>query len=268
MTSSFQTSTLSPTASMANLILPLASCQKCSAITCGFEGVVQRTIFGDFRMRNNLRTRRAKERPTHKEIGTISATGEYSVTSVPVGEFPAPYFVYSFGQSGLLAGFPQDTDMSSCFWSMRTIHSIPETDAFKEQYNWDGRYTHKFEPYPFMRTLAKIGYSFAVALLGLSSFRRLVVSAMMRKEENISHFVGMNEHWPQSDAEQLHHLQFRFQKGPFLQTLIVVEVRLFACTGTPVYHVVVGEFESDSQKDLAMEKILKRSDVKTFSGRA
>ena len=44
------------------LILQAASCKACETITAKFEGVVQRTIYGDFRMRHNLPSRRKRDR--------------------------------------------------------------------------------------------------------------------------------------------------------------------------------------------------------------
>jgi hypothetical protein len=56
------------------LILPKSSCNTkivgCNAKTTKFEGVIARQVFGKFRARFGVQTRRPKERPTHFEFST------------------------------------------------------------------------------------------------------------------------------------------------------------------------------------------------------
>jgi HNH endonuclease len=240
-------------------ILPEASCRACETITAKFEGVVQRTIYGDFRMRHNLPSRRKKDRPKFRTIGTLGPDGQVSKKDVPVEEFPAPYWVYTFGQCGILLGSQPDTDVS--LWTMKTIHDTQAMDAFIEKYNWDRTLNFKVMPYHFMRMIAKIAHSFAVALIGYNCFKPIILGPILNEKANVSYFVGMNEKQEPFGLTHGHEVKIVFQGRISGTTLIIVHVRLFPFAETPTYHAVVGEFVDIQQESLAIEKLEKTKDV-------
>lgn len=241
------------------LILPESSCDRCSAITGKFEGVVQRTIYGDFRMRNRMPTRRKSERPKLRTINSIDQSGNIVPKDIPVDEFPAPLWIYNFGQCGILLGSQPDTDVTLS--TMNTIHNHDELVAFADKHNWDKTTSTRFMPNDFMRMIAKIGYSYSVALMGLGSFKPIVIDAIIDPKANISYFVGMNETYEPMIKGGWHDLKIVTKGAPGRPTLLSVNVRLFSSAGTPTYHVIVGEFEHLAQEYATLHKLRERKDV-------
>ncbi len=241
------------------LILPKSSCKKCGDVTGKFEGVVQRTIYGDFRMRHGMQTRRKKERPTHRVIGIIDQHGNASQKSVFVKDFPAPMWVYTFGKCGILLGTQPETNV--LLGSIKTIHDDIALNAFAAEHGWDRKLVFKYMPNEFMRMIAKIGYSFATALLGFSGFKPLVLEAILDSQANPSYFVGMNEEQKPYGVNYNHELELLIQGRPIGSTLIIAQIRLFPFDETPTYHAVVGEFVDIAQEQIAIEKTLKHKDI-------
>ncbi len=64
-------------------VLKKASCIPCGVITGKFEGVVQRGIFGDYRILRDMPTRNKKERPKTKVISVVDATGRKAFDLAP-----------------------------------------------------------------------------------------------------------------------------------------------------------------------------------------
>ena len=232
-----------------------SSCTGCAKITGKFEGVVQRTIYGDFRMRNRLPSRRMKDRPKFRTINT-----EDGPKQIPVEEFPIPLWVYNFALCGILLGSAPDTDVTMS--TMSTIHNHEETMAFIEKYKWDRTVTHKYMPYEFMRMIAKAGYSYAVAQMGFGNFTPIVREAILNPNTNISYFVGMNSQLEPMIENGWHTIQLSTKVAPGAKTLICANVRLFSSAGTPTYHAIVGEFESLAQETATMQESRKRGNVK------
>jgi hypothetical protein len=88
------------------------------------------------------------------------------------------------------------------------------------------------------RMLAKIGHGYAMAELGLGSFKPLLTDIILnRPPMHIGHYVGgLFGHMPKADDLHLITLSDFWRRN-----LVVVEVQLFADRELPVYVVVVGE---------------------------
>ena len=241
------------------LILPKSSCKACGDATGKFEGVVQRTIYGDFRMSRGLQTRHKKERPSHRIIGTIDQHGNTSQKSISVRDYPAPYWVYTFGNCGIYLGTHPDTNVT--LGNLKTIHDNTALTAFAAEHNWDRKLQFRYMPNEFMRMIAKIGYSFATAVVGYSGFRPLILGSIMNSEANPSYFVGMNEIQEPSGLNHNHELKLLIQGRLAGTTLLIVHARLFPYAETPTYHAVVGEFVDGTQEQIAINKIIKLKDV-------
>jgi hypothetical protein len=236
-------------------ILPQASCKPCARITGKFEGVVQRTIFGDLRIYFNLPTRRKKERPKTKKITSISPDGSSREVEVPSTEYPPVMWVYTFGRCGFLLGAPPHLDVST--WNIRTIHDDAQLSSFIEKYGWDRATRIRFMPNEFRRMIAKIGYSFFVALAGYGEFEPLVLRAITDDGFNISYLVGQNPEWEEPVLQGgMHALRLRTLHGPKDQVIYVVEVRLFQSNATPTYHVVVGQTRGREQFNHVIKNIV------------
>jgi HNH endonuclease len=233
------------------LILPKASCAKCEKITHRFEGVVGREIFGKFRAKHNLPTRRPKERPTH--FTTSTSRG---IINVSATDHPTELFVYKFKPANALAGFPAEFDTSTHHWAPVAIASKKELNSFKETHDWDGKISVRMRPIEFARMLAKIAHSYAVAELGYGSFRPMVVDLILGKMDNISYAVGGD--WesepPVKDGRHLLSIHYLIDVDR-KRAWIVADIRLFSSIGTPTYHVVVGEAENAQHLRTMAEKM-------------
>ena len=211
-------------------------------------------------MRHNLPSRRKRDRPKFKTINTINSDDPISKKDVPVEDFPAPYWTYNFGMCGIFLGSQPDTDVLQ--WTPKVIFSKPDLDEFIKKYNWDGKMNLRIMPYDFMRMIAKIAYSYSVAIFGIDGFRPLILPPILSNKANVSYFVGMNEKQEPYGEKHDHEIGIVIQGRIRGTTLIVVHVRLFPFAETPTYHAVVGEFVDLSQESIAIEKISKNKDIK------
>ena len=226
-----------------SLILPNASCKSCEKITCRFEGTVARSLFGNFRMRHNLPTRRPKERPSHIEVSRLDDNSADGRFSVPTNEFPAPAFMYKCTKAGILEGFMPDVDLSSS-WKIVGIVSDDDLKSFAKKHGENTIYSFRYVPQQFAQTIAKIGHAYAISHFGVGTFRPLAVDLILGKSKNLSYVVGGSfEIMPAvPDAGHLLELEVRTN---FRKALVVAGVRLFASASTPHYHVVVGQVDDE-----------------------
>ncbi len=112
---------------------------------------------------------------------------------------------------------------------------------------WNGAHTIRAEPYRFARFIAKVAYGYAVAEVGLHCFRPLARDIILGRSNDYFHFVGSapseppDSGWPRGGK---HHfgITIRFVQDSI--GLVVVDIKLFAEAGTPVYHAVVGEIDA------------------------
>ena len=231
------------------LILPKASCDACARITHVYERTVARGIFGHFRMRYKVQSRRPEKRPTHIPIGTLLPDGTKGTANVPVDEHPVTLFVYKFEQPTILRGLAPDVEDFK--WVPISVFSRAELDAFIEKYHWDRLLKLVPVPVEFARTLAKIGFSFAVAEFGLDSFTPLpmTLAAILGRTSNVSFVVGGDWEIPPPDPKGMHILTPTCHTKPG-GALVVIEIRLFPAFETPQYRVVVGEIDFQNPQHL------------------
>jgi hypothetical protein len=131
------------------LILDKSSCKRCSAVTRDFETTIARTMYGPFRVKHEIQTRRPRERPTHFNIGIIDKLGRRR--TIPIPAKPATP-IYKFAKSKILLGLPETVD--NLEWIMCMSGSRDELNNLKKQYNWDGQVRFKTTPVEFARLIA------------------------------------------------------------------------------------------------------------------
>jgi hypothetical protein len=243
------------------LILPQASCAgkgSCNDKTHKFEGVVARQIFGKFRARHKLPTRRPKERPTEFEFSTAHGP-KFAAAS----EYPTELFVYKFYKPNASQGMPKDFDTSTSHWVPVAVCDSNELNEFMKAHGWDGRLSIIPRPYEFARMLAKIAHAYAVAEFGLGSFTPYAIDLILGNDQNFSYCVGGDWEVPpgQPDGGHLLHFGFDFKADG---VLITSYIRLFASCGTPQYEVVVGKAERPAQIGAILQKISKGGKVEIF----
>ena len=233
-----------PLALNGGLILPEASCRPCErTINKSIENRLLSEEWAHFRAKYGLPTRRPKRRAKTVSLGC--RTG--GRIKVPANEYTAPVPLYRFATARILSGLQPIPNSHA--WTIPTMlcDGDEETRLQRRYPLWDGKHIFRPEPYRFARFIAKIGYGFAVAEMGLHCFRPLVRGIILGRSHDYFHFVGSAQReppasgWPRGGR---HHFGITIH---FLQDgigLVIVDVKLFAEAGTPVYHTVVGEIDT------------------------
>ena len=172
---------------------------------------------------------------------------------VPVNEYTAPVALYRFATARILSGLQPIPNSKA--WTIDILSDGDEEVRLQRRYPlWNGRHVIIPEPYRFARLIAKIGYGYAVAEVGLHCFRPLVRDIILGRSDDYFHFVGSatieppDSGWPSGGK---HHFRISFR---FVQNnigLVVVDVKLFAEASTPAYHAVVGEIDAKNPEHLA-----------------
>jgi hypothetical protein len=226
-----------PYALGSDVILPLSTCRNCARITGNFEQVVLRGPMWPVRKLLQLKSRsKHANAPKTKRI-LILKNGEKRQIELPLEEYPILLYFPIFPQPGydnkhyksgiLLMGV--DT---ICF------DSTPVEVAIK--YGAD-KLILKDRPYhyiEFAKTIAKIGYSYAVAEGRIKKIKGqpLLLSALLGKSKDIGKWVGTSQKH-EVYPELLHRLATREDKK---KDLLIAEVQLFANSPTPTYQVIIG----------------------------
>ncbi len=242
-----------------NLVLPEASCRKCEKETHKYEGVVARTLFGNFRMRHNLWTRRPKDRPKHIKINTKLSDGTQGTADIPVAEYPAPVFPYTFEKAAILRGKLVTDFPNPNFATLSVAISEKEQmDRLVQEHLWDGIVRIRIVSIDLARMLAKAAFSYAIAILRPDSFRvhPLLLDIILNRTENAQFLVGGEAERPPPQPNAGHLLQVGFN-GIVPNVYVIVSIRLFASLEMPVYHVVVGniDFQNPQHVNTLTEKL-------------
>src|SRR5262245_41766279 len=110
--------------------LPKSSCKPCAKVAHEFEYTCARQIFGKFRIRHNLKTRRKKERPTHLTAAAVSPTGKSKQVVLSAQEYPTELFLYKFKTGNRLLGIP--ASVNTLEWELVGVSNHEETIAFEK----------------------------------------------------------------------------------------------------------------------------------------
>ena len=232
-----------PLALNGALVLSEASCRHCErTINREIEDRLLSEEWAHFRTRYGLPTRRPKSRA--KTVSLACRTGDH--IKVPANEYTAPVPLYRFSTARILSG--SQPIPNSQAWTIAVLSDGDEEARLQRRYPlWNGEHSIRPEPYRFARFIAKIGYSFAVAEMGLYCFRPLVRGIILGRSDDYFRFVGSAPReppptgWPRGGK---HHFDITIRSVQDGIGLVVVDVKLFAEAGTPVYHAVVGEIDA------------------------
>jgi hypothetical protein len=232
-------------------ILEGASCDSCANITTKFERDVARELWGDARNSYNAPSRRKKERKSHIILSDPDVPGRR--VKVPYNEYPAAMVFYKMGRAGLLEGLPDNVDVSAT-WQLVATHDPAKAKQFTEK--WGMKPTSRFRHVPdsFARLLAKIGYCNLLCTLDPVDFRPICLPYILGAKSIPSYVVGGTF----EIAEPNPGLGYVLNTAGFIRDdrlMLITEIRLFADSGTPKYHVVVGDVRGNAQIATVLEKI-------------
>jgi hypothetical protein len=224
------------------MVLPRASCKRCSDITSELERSILRGELQHLRAKLRLRTRRPQETIRTYPLTIITDAGAEEI-QVPIEEvpivLPAPIF--------LPPAFLDSRDYTSGIQVVgaRGIKWGPDPEEVGKLHKAKQvSISVQTRPAEFARMLAKIAYSYSVAELGRAAFNAVfVVPAILGGRGDVGRWVGSGPDSLRIPTGALHYLQLDIVLNSGLaanEVLAIVHIKLFAESPTPVYSVVVG----------------------------
>ena len=239
------------------LTLPKSSCVVCARITRDFEQTCARGMFGKLRILFNLPTQHKKQRPTELPVEIVIG-GNERIISVPIADCPSvPVGFPVFDKPGIMRGgkpgepFRRASIKPVLPYIADNNERIARLFArFQEPINF--RVRSRLSIGPFVRMLAKIAHSFAVAEFGADSFEYMLPDVILGKRAD-SFLIGCDEGFSILNGleykDVMHSLNFsklefvsKKEGAPevILEQYLAAIIRLFKNLDTPTYYVIIG----------------------------
>jgi hypothetical protein len=231
-----------PFALGGNLILPDASCSECNKITSAFEQKVLRGFMRDARTAGRFQTRRPEERPATIPI-SIKQDGEFKSVQVPSAEALGMLALPKLGPAAFLAGKPPAQGVNVVGTQMigfgKPVEDLAESLGTRTLQS-----TANVDVTSFVRMLAKIGYSYAVACAGPYPLNEVPVLPLIQgNADDGSSWVGSAEYRIEVEDKKPQHalglVSVSGTCGGTAENVLVARIRLFANSGATGYEVVV-----------------------------
>lgn len=226
-----------PYALGSDVILPLSTCRNCARITGNFEQVVLRGPMWPVRKVLGIKSRSKHANAPKTNRILILENGEKKQIEIPLDEYPVTLYFPVFPQPG----YDNEQYKNGIILigaDRRCFGPNPVEVAIK--YGAD-KLILKDRPYhyvEFAKTIAKIGYSYAVAEGQIKKIKGkpVLLSALLGISNDIGRWVGTSQ---KSEFYQnlLHRLKPFEDKE---KGLLIIEVQLFANRNTPTYEVLIG----------------------------
>lgn len=216
-------------------ILAKASCAGCATLTSRLEGRLLRGALLPYRAVRELPTRRPDDRPSRfvgeVKRGDMWVTEEFKVEKLVAG---VAWPIYE--RPGVFDDVVTGPRVKAVKLQGVVMQGAVAGDGPKRTV----RITGNAKPISFGRLIAKVGYGYAVAELGLDAFTPLVLGDILGDGAAIGTWVGCpDETGFDPPILSGHACQVSIGDDGFVRSYI----RLFAEHGTPEYLVVVGRVE-------------------------
>jgi hypothetical protein len=218
-------------------ILPLSTCRNCAKITGHFEQVVLRGPMCPVRklLRLKSRTKHANAPKTMRL--SIWKNEEEKQIEVPLEEYPSILYFPIFAPPGYGNEHYENGII------LMGVHSICfglKPEEVIKKYGADKLILkdRPYKPVEFAQTIAKIGYSYAVATGEIKEIKGqpLLLSALLGKSNDIGKWVCTSQ--KHEVYQNLLHRLASFEDKE--KGLLIIEVQLFANSHTPIYEVIIG----------------------------
>lgn len=235
-----------------NLLIKNASCQVCANKIGRFENWIQLRQFDLVRTSLGIRGKKKRaETETNARIPTFNEAMDSFVTrKISFEKMPSCVFLPVFEPPGRLCSRPPLQHGLAKLW----VHKIEKADDFAR-----GRMNNFFLPeldtIRFSQLLCKIAYGYAAAYLGIPHYIAKRTAPIGTKRSAMLEFFlhtpakrdtavfqyefvgGFPDNF--APSKYLHELNFR--STVFEGTIYhIVDIRLFAILGAPIYSVIVG----------------------------
>lgn len=230
-----------PVALAGRIVLPDASCPKCAEVTSAFERRVLRGFMLDARTASGYPTRRPKKRPQSLPL-QVERNGAFDQVELAPSEHPGLLVLPLLEPPGVLAGREPGAGVSICGYETIYFGKNP-ADVAKALGVKTIRTTHNWDVTSFARLLAKIGYGFAVAWLGLLPREHTVILPLiLGKADDASYWLGSANFKLAVEAKDpTHALAHTWIPDPrnIGNELLIVRLKLFVPSGATGYEIVV-----------------------------
>ncbi len=231
-----------PLALGSRLVLPKASCRACAAVTSAFERHVLRGFMLDARTAGGFSTRRPKKRPTTSSF-EIKRGDRFESIELPATESPGFLQLPILKLAAFLTGRPPVKGVEIIGIETIGFGKKPEevastagTDTLRTTVNLDAT--------AFVRLLAKIGYSYAVAVQGPYPRSEVpVLPLILGSADDGGTWVGSAEYRLSVEGKRPTHglglVSLTATVGEIAENVLVARIKLFANAGATGYEVVV-----------------------------
>jgi hypothetical protein len=229
-----------------SLVLRKASCSVCAGATKKAETACLRHMWWPFRFRIGVPSR-GKEIPQSFLVRRIKATknqaGEFdfeftTTEEVAPNEFPLAYCSLRLPPPAVLV----DRDVTAQVNYEAWARVSPEEFKKHAPNDKDGIAIALVEPDAFVRMLAKIAHSYAVAELGEAAFSPVLCDFIRGKPMRALQWIGGELRDPPATSS-FHDIRWRIQTVNVTH-YVVVDLRLFCFMASPLYRIVVGRLIS------------------------
>lgn len=220
-----------------NMVLRKAACRVCAERSNRYEARALHCDLLEPRLLLALKRARAKKRKKIPELPPVfigdgmGANSDEFNFRLAVEDYPPIIKMFAMEPAGLLVGRARGGELKN--FKMVAYH-IPRRTS-NRRHGITTRTKHDHTSFSLM--LAKIGYCYAVAELGIDGFDgRAIRDILMGRRSDIYNFVGGpydNEYLPRT---HLHNLKLKYRNCDKMTTVIV---QLFSVYGMPAYEIVV-----------------------------
>ena len=228
-----------PLALSGDLVLPAASCRACEKVTGGFEQRVLQGPLLSARAALELRTRRPDRRPTTFPIRVCTGAVEVEVeVNAPLDAYPQAVILPMYDPPRYFQHDDAREGVSVSGFYLGHVGTVPAEVLERCYPGADGISVEGMYPVvEFARMIAKIGYSYAVAELGLDHVvDPLVLPAIRGLTNDIGMWVGtIGDDAFAAPADTLHRCGLLTEHG------VIALVQLFALQPSPLYAVAISE---------------------------
>jgi hypothetical protein len=219
--------------------LPESSCRDCANITKAFEQAVLRGPLWPVRIYRDLKSRTRHRDAPSTLPATVIQDGRERTVELKMEEYPILVHFPLFAPPAYLtrsASYKAGIHLSG----IATVLLGPRPDDVAESLGADElKLTASYQPVPFARMIAKVGYAFAVAERATDDLdgEPFVVPAILGRADDIGRWVGTLTKPFETHPGQLHRLLVHYDRE---KGLLIAEVQLFADSQTPSYGVILG----------------------------
>lgn len=180
-----------PLALNGNMVLPKSSCQDCNRMTSRFERRVLRGLMLDARLAADFKSRRRKDRPEDIRVRLVEPEGHIRETDVPRLEAPGLLMLPTFAKPAFLTREHPVDGIKIEGYQLMNVGSQQDLTEFARRNAAIGVQAHSVPDIEALgQMLAKIAYSFAVAVTGVIGRDSSPLPDLMRDPSNNGRWIG------------------------------------------------------------------------------